>query len=62
MSNPPAPPIDEVEVLVIPCPACGHSVYVNWYKGVVSDPSYVLIADWVYHSDCWDKQVEEFPP
>lgn len=46
------------------CPACGHIVTFRWVKGggVVSDPSYVLVADWVYHSGCWDKQVEDFPP
>ena len=60
------------------CPYCGQPVIVcvvegegsvtmengvvRQLDGIVSDPSYTLVADWVYHSTCWDKQVEEYPP
>jgi hypothetical protein len=44
------------------CPYCGKPVTIRWNEGVVSSKEYVLIADWVYHSTCWDKQIEEHPP
>lgn len=53
----------ELEVTV--CPLCGNPVAFRSMKnggGILSDPDVALIADWVYHSKCWDKQVEEHPP
>ena len=47
------------------CPYCMKPVATRWMKdgsGMLSDPDVTLIADWVYHSKCWDKQVEEHPP
>ena len=46
------------------CPYCGLPVVINTdARGRVHDsPAYLLVADWVYHSACWDQQVEEHPP
>lgn len=51
------------------CPYCGYPVYSHWaigangeQLGMISEPQVDLIADWVYHSECWDKLVEEHPP
>ena len=54
----------EVEIEAFTCPYCMKPVLTCWVKGggMVSDPDVTLIADWVYHSKCWDKQVEEHPP
>ena len=54
----------EVEIEAFTCPYCMKPVLTCWVKGggMVSDPDVTLIADWVYHSECWDKQVEEHPP
>jgi len=51
----------ETEISI--CPYCGKEVISFWTdRGCISDSQYVLVADWVYHSVCWDKQIEEYPP
>lgn len=54
----------QYEILGEKCPYCQKLVEVKWVPGggVLSDPNYCLIADWVYHSSCWDEQIEKFPP
>lgn len=49
------------EIVECICPGCGRIVKLRLNLGVVSDPEYTLIADWVYHSECWEKQIEKFP-
>jgi hypothetical protein len=47
------------------CPYCQTSVTYFWAagnQGVLSDSTYVLVADWVYHGACWDKLIEENLP
>jgi len=43
------------------CCICGDPVHFTCIRhgGVLSDPSYTLVADWVVHSVCWDRLVEE---
>lgn len=55
---------EETEELVTVCPYCTKPVTSLWVKGggCLSSSAYVLVADWVFHGDCWDKQVEEHPP
>jgi hypothetical protein len=53
--------------MITPCPYCGGDVVSTWAKvedggGMISDPSIVLVADWIYHAACWDKQIAEHPP
>ena len=59
-------PHDELSVLSKTlCPYCLLPVSFREMKdgsGILSDPDIALIANWVYHSKCWDKQVEEHPP
>lgn len=58
-------PEEEFEEEVTKCPECGQDVTTLWLKngrGCLSRPEYVLIADWVFHSECWDKLVERNPP
>jgi hypothetical protein len=43
------------------CPYCKKPVYFIWNNGVVPSDEHVLIADWIYHTECWDKEVEEHP-
>lgn len=45
------------------CPYCGNDVVSKWVKGggMFSDRDIVLVADWIYHAACWDKQVAEHP-
>lgn len=33
------------------CGACGKTAV-----------EYTLIADWIYHTTCWNKELEENPP
>ena len=54
-----------VEPLVTKCPGCGEPVTSYWMKnntGCISRPEYTLIADWIYHSPCWDEQVKNYNP
>jgi hypothetical protein len=45
------------------CPYCEKEVIYYWDNGVVSKPlEYLLIADWICHTKCWDKFIEEKPP
>jgi hypothetical protein len=45
------------------CPYCRKPVTITVEeRGIVSDRAYVLVADWIYHSECWDKLVAENPP
>lgn len=46
------------------CPYCSQDVVSYWSKdGCLSRPlHYVLVADWIFHSECWDKQVMSYPP
>lgn len=44
------------------CPLCGGLVVSFWIPGggCISHPDYVLIADWVIHSACYDKSVQNY--
>ncbi len=45
------------------CPFCGEKVVSYWTeRGCIRSPEYVLVADLIFHTPCWDKQVEAFPP
>jgi hypothetical protein len=48
------------------CPRCGKPVAWKWATGprggFVSEPHNALIADCVYHAECWDALVAEHPP
>jgi hypothetical protein len=59
----------ETEISAEVCPQCGGIIKVLWavsgangVGGVISDPAYVLVADWVMHTVCWDALVERLPP
>lgn len=56
---------EKLEPITTACPGCGKTVISYWHKdnrGMESRPEYVLVADWIYHSECWDKLVEDNPP
>ena len=58
-------PMFECDAEVHPCPYCRKDVviYVDLNNfGIISHESYVIIANWVYHSECWEKQMIEHPP
>jgi enhancing lycopene biosynthesis protein 2 len=46
------------------CPGCGEEiddiVYADDGK-IISNPNYTLVADWIFHSKCWDEMVERYP-
>lgn len=44
------------------CPYCGDRIAYRWNNGFVEQRGTDLIADWVYHSVCWDELVRRFPP
>jgi hypothetical protein len=45
------------------CPYCDEMVKSQWTEnGCTPSSKYTLIADWVYHAACWDKQLAEYPP
>lgn len=49
----------EEEVTI--CPYCGTSVTSWWVpqRGCLPSPDYELVADWVFHSACWDEMAHE---
>ena len=52
------------ERVMVPCASCALPVETFWApgnRGLISG-SFVLVADWVYHNHCWDKQLKEHPP
>jgi hypothetical protein len=54
----------EAEPVVSVCPFCRQNVTTYWMKnnsGCLSRPEYTLVADWAFHSACWDKFVEQNP-
>ena len=43
------------------CPYCKNKVISYWTsKGCISKPEYTLIADWIFHVDCWNEQVGKY--
>ncbi len=52
----------QAEHLKCSCPWCRTEVLVLWINGVVPKKEYVLLASWVYHSDCFDNMIKESPP
>ena len=49
-----------VEILTQPCIYCKENIEFEWDDGVVSRPDFVLIADFVAHAECFDKDYEEY--
>lgn len=43
------------------CPKCGKEVTFKWDGGFVTEPHNVLVADWVFHTKCWD-EIEKSDP
>jgi hypothetical protein len=37
------------------CPYCRKPVDYEWDNGFISSPNNVLVADWVFHAECWSK-------
>lgn len=56
------PVVPEPDTFYQNCSYCEKPIKIEWDNGVVSRPDFVLIADWVYCTECWDKQIEEHPP
>lgn len=56
--------MSEVEQVITNCPYCRNKVVSLWAVGggCYSSNDYTLVADWIFHSRCWDKMIEEFPP
>jgi hypothetical protein len=43
------------------CPYCGDRIAYRWNNGIVLERGTELIADWIYHSVCWDDLVRLLP-
>jgi len=51
-----------IEIDLIPCAECLVPVETRWIKnGGLLPGDYVLIADFIFHLECWDKKVEAYP-
>jgi hypothetical protein len=47
------------------CPGCGEEIDEIAYAdngGIIPDPNYTLVADWMFHTKCWNELVERHPP
>lgn len=55
---------DDLEAITTTCPGCNKEVISLWKSdatGCIPSSAYVLIADWVFHSKCWDDMVTNAP-
>ena len=43
------------------CCHCGVPIKLKWNNGLIPG-DFVLVADWVFHPECWDEMVKENPP
>jgi hypothetical protein len=46
------------ERLLLPCAGCGKEVATYWVPGpggMLSSPDHFLVANWVYHNECWNR-------
>lgn len=52
------------ETIRIPCAGCGEIIPTQWSPGggLLRSRDYELVADCVFHTDCWDKLITEHPP
>lgn len=53
------------EPVISKCPGCGATVVTFWAagnQGLIPNKEYDLVADWVFHAKCWDKQVADYNP
>lgn len=53
---------EEPEQCETECPYCHKPVAYKWQKGFIAEPHNVLIADSVWHGECWDEQVRRDIP
>jgi hypothetical protein len=52
-----------IEIEVIACAECGEPIETRWTVGGGLLPGdYDLVADWIFHRDCWDRKVAEHAP
>lgn len=54
---------DEIKTDTTTCPRCNQPVKYQYieYCGILQSNDYVLIADQIFHSKCWDDLVKENP-
>lgn len=54
---------ENIEEIALKCPYCNEIVLIKWVTGggMLRDAHSTLVADVVYHNECWDKLVEEHP-
>lgn len=36
-----------------PCCQCGKPIHLQWDNGVILPAGVILVADWVFHDECW---------
>jgi hypothetical protein len=52
--------MSDPEIEIIDCAECGKPIETHWDEGLLPG-DYVLIADWIFHTQCWDKIAERYP-
>ena len=53
---------DSIEKVPFDCGICKQPVITKWNVpdgGLMSDPSYQLVGDVIFHTECWDKYCED---
>jgi len=51
------------EKITVICPRCKKPIEAEWDNGLVYDrEKQALVADYLYHNECWDALVDECPP
>lgn len=47
-------------IKITECPYCDEPVTYRWENDFVSELHNILVADCVWHAECWDKQQEKY--
>jgi hypothetical protein len=50
-----------IEEFEVNCMKCNKPIKLKWENGIISEPHFVLIASWVFHSECCDMLLDEYP-
>jgi hypothetical protein len=58
--------VSDADIEIIDCSECGQPIETRWARdgnhGLLPSDDYLLIADWVFHPDCWDAVVKRGEP
>ena len=55
-------PAQGEEINHVVCPKCQRPVSYRWKEGFIPEPHNVLVANAVFHTECWEQTLRDNPP